>query len=156
MERVDLRPSLFSELESRAYDTLVRSSPSRPPSSRVVIVDVDERSLSAIGQWPWRRDLIARLIGQLRNLGASTIALDIVFPEPDRYEGTELVPDAVLGEALGGGGVVLGYALTFDGAAAPSTECPSTRSAFQSFDAVTRRPRIPSFEPLAPYAACPR
>ena len=118
------RPSLFSGLESRAYDTLVRSSPTRPPSGRVVIVDVDERSLSAVGQWPWRRDLIARLIDQLRNLGASTIALDIVFAEADRYEGTELVPDAVLADALGAGRVILGYAMTFDGAAAPSTECP--------------------------------
>jgi adenylate cyclase len=118
------RPSLFSGLESRAYDTLVRSSPTRPPSGRVVIVDVDERSLSAVGQWPWRRDLIARLIGELRNLGASTIALDIVFPEPDRYPGTGLVPDAVLADALGGDRVVLGYALTFDGTAVPSTACP--------------------------------
>ena len=91
---------LFSGLESRVYDTLVRSSPTRPPSGRIVIVDVDERSLSAIGQWPWRRDLIGRLIGQLRDLGASTIALDIVFAEADRYEGTELVPDAVLADAL--------------------------------------------------------
>ena len=132
------RPSLFSGLESRAYDALVRSSPTRPPSGRVVIVDVDERSLSAVGQWPWRRDLIARLIGQLRSLGASTIALDIVFAEADRYEGTELVPDAVLADALGGGRVVLGYALTFDGTAAPSTACP--QHALGLANRSTRRP----------------
>ena len=118
------RPSFFSGLESRVYDTLVRSSPTRPPSGRVVIVDVDERSLSAVGQWPWRRDLIARLIDRLRDLGASTIALDIIFAEPDRYEGTGLVPDAVLADALGGGRVVLGYALTFDGPRLASTACP--------------------------------
>ena len=118
------RPSFFSGLESRVYDTLVRSSRTRPPSGRVVIVDVDERSLSTVGQWPWRRDLIATLIGKLRDLGASTIALDIVFAEPERYDGAALSPDVVLADALGGGRVVLGYALTFDGTAAPSTACP--------------------------------
>jgi adenylate cyclase len=118
------RPALFSGLESRAYDILVRSTPTRPPSGRVVIVDVDERSLSTLGQWPWRRDLMAALIGRMRSLGASTIALDIVFAEADRYEGRNLVPDAVLADALGRGRVVLGYALTFDDTATASTACP--------------------------------
>ena len=82
------RPPFLANLESSVYDTLLRSARSHPPDSRIVIVDVDERSLSAIGQWPWRRDVIGDLIARLRDLGASTVALDIIFAESDRYEGT--------------------------------------------------------------------
>src|SRR5258708_30835186 len=77
------RPSFFANLEYGAYDTLVRAAPARPPGDRIVIVDVDERSLSAIRQWPWRRDLIGKLIARLRDLVASTIRLDISFAESD-------------------------------------------------------------------------
>ena len=107
-----LRPSFLTPLDYRAYDTLVRHAGTRPHSGSVVIVDVDERSLSAIGQWPWRRDVIARLITRLRDMGASTVALDIIFAEADRNGGREA--DAALAEALRGGRVVIGYALTFD------------------------------------------
>ena len=117
------RPAFFSSLESRVYDTLVRASTPRPPSGRIVIVDVDERSLAAFGQWPWRRDLIGKLIDRLRDLGASTIALDVIFAEPDRYAGTGPAPDAALADAVRAGRVVLGYALTFDGATASSSPC---------------------------------
>jgi len=110
------RPPFLENLESGAYDTLLRGAQVHPPDSRIVIVDVDERSLSAIGQWPWRRDVIGALIARLRDLGASTIALDVIFAESDRYEGTGagVSTDAALADTLRAGRVVLGYALTFD------------------------------------------
>jgi hypothetical protein len=77
------RPPFLANLESSVYDTLLRAAQVHPPDSRIVIVDVDERSLSAIGQWPWRRDVIGALIARLRDLGASTVALDIIFAESD-------------------------------------------------------------------------
>ena len=117
------RPAFLRNLEYSTYDRLVRGADSRPPDNRIVIVDVDERSLAAIGQWPWRRDVIGRLISRLRDLGASVVALDVVFAEADRYEGTGPNPDAMLAEALRAGGVVLGYALTFDRVPAGSSAC---------------------------------
>ena len=108
------RPSFLTPLEYRTYDTLVRSAGTRPHSGGVVIVDVDEKSLSAIGQWPWRRDVIARLITRLREMGASAVALDIIFPEADRNGGHEA--DAALADVLRDGRVLIGYALTFDSA----------------------------------------
>ena len=78
-------PALFGRLHNAAYDILVRSAHTKAPSGRVVIVDVDERSLTTIGQWPWRRDRIGDLIARLRDMGAATVALDMVFAEPDRY-----------------------------------------------------------------------
>ena len=110
------RPPFLAHLESGAYDTLLRAAQVHPPDSRIVIVDVDERSLSAIGQWPWRRDIIGALIARLRDLGASAVALDMIFAESDRYEGTGLgaSTDAALADTLRAGRIVLGYALTFD------------------------------------------
>ncbi|MGH9141622.1 MAG: CHASE2 domain-containing protein, partial [Vicinamibacterales bacterium] len=117
------RPPILANLEYSAYDRLVRFLAPRPPDGRIVIVDVDERSLSAIGQWPWRRDVIARLIARMRDLGASTIALDIMFAESDRYNGTGVAPDEALADTLRAGKVALGYALTFGGASDSSTAC---------------------------------
>jgi len=107
-----LRPSFLTPLEYRVYDTLVRYGGTRPHSGRIVIVDIDERSLAAVGQWPWRRDVIARLVTRLRDMGASAVALDMVFAEPDRSGGGDT--DATLANALQGGRVVIGLAMTFD------------------------------------------
>ncbi|HET9687495.1 MAG TPA: adenylate/guanylate cyclase domain-containing protein, partial [Pseudolabrys sp.] len=49
-----------------------------------VIVDIDEKSLKAFGQWPWPRTRVADLITRLTEMGALVIAFDIVFAEPDR------------------------------------------------------------------------
>ena len=117
------RPSVFASFEYDVYDRLVRSIPSRPPSDRIVIIDVDERSLASVGQWPWRRDVIGRLVARLRELGASVVALDIVFAEPDRFEGKGITPDSALAQSLRGGRVVLGYAMTFDGTHLASRTC---------------------------------
>src|SRR5688572_4438905 len=110
------RPQFVTSLEYSAYDTVLRAATTAPPGGRVVIVDVDERSLTTIGQWPWRRDLIADLVERLRNHGAGVIALDIMFAEPDRYEGTSVAPDRALANTLRGGRVVLGYGMRFDAA----------------------------------------
>jgi adenylate cyclase len=95
---------------------------------------VDDRSLSAIGQWPWRRDVVGQLIARLRDAGASVIALDIIFAEYDRYAqpvnadrrstgDKAAAPDTALADALRGGRVVLGYGLTFDAAPRAKSAC---------------------------------
>ena len=117
------RPSLMASTEHQVYDSLLRSIPTRPPAGRIVIVDVDERSLSAVGQWPWRRDIVADLIGRLRDLGASTVALDIMFAETDRLSGKGDSTDAALADTLRAGRVVLGYGFTFDDTRQKSSAC---------------------------------
>ena len=126
------RPAFFPRLDDTVYDTVMRSGRTQPPGNHVVVVDIDERSLSAIGQWPWRRDVVGRLITRLREMGASTIALDIIFAEPDRFETADSggespraheTPDDVLAGILREGRVVLGYALTFDPAPRERTAC---------------------------------
>lgn len=120
-----LRPSALVRLDSAVYDVMLRAAAAPGAGPDVAIVDIDEQSLATIGQWPWRRDLIATLIDRLRGLGASVVALDIVFAEADRDSLLSVAdahesptsaptPDAVLRTALQQGGVVLGYGLTFE------------------------------------------
>jgi CHASE2 domain-containing sensor protein len=117
------RPASLVDLERSVYDTLVRATRLQPPDGRIVIVDVDERSLSAVGQWPWRRDIVGNLIDRLREMGARTVALDMIFAESDRYETPGFSSDAALATALQAGGVIVGYALTFDSAGKGLNAC---------------------------------
>ena len=106
-------PALLVRLNDGAADLLRRAVPMSRPDPRIVIVDVDERSLSAVGQWPWRRDRLAVLVDRLGTLGARAIALDFVFSEPDRAGEPEGDTDQAFADTLRRGRVVLGYALTF-------------------------------------------
>ncbi len=117
------RPAALLPLEYASLDTVVRAAPLRAPDPRVVIVDVDERSVAEIGQWPWRRDSIGELVARLRDLGAAVVALDIVFAEPDWPDGSGVQSDDVLASVLDGGRTVLGYGLTFDANSGPVNGC---------------------------------
>lgn len=128
------RPGFLARFDDSVYDTLMRSADTRPPDPRVVIVDVDEQSLSTVGQWPWPRHLVARLIDALRDRGAAVVALDIIFAETDRFGRVEQVrvapgggpastPDEVLASTLRAGRVILGYGLTFDPSSRSRSAC---------------------------------
>jgi adenylate cyclase len=64
----------YQRLEPRTYN---KDLPVR-------IADIDETSLARLGQWPWSRATVARLVDRLRELGAAVIAFDVLFSEPDR------------------------------------------------------------------------
>ena len=169
------RPSLFARLDDSVYDILLRSTPAKGPGQRVAIVDVDNRSLSTIGQWPWRRDVVGRLITRLRNAGASAIALDIIFAEPDRdglepgdpgdpgnpgnyvrrsADDTATPPDAALAGVLREGRVILGYGLTFDAAPPVPSACVLHPIGIATFSLPTRRDTSRSFARRVPCATC--
>ena len=88
----------LTQLERWAYDARVRLFLPRTSDTRVVIVDVDEKSLKAEGYWPWGRDKLALMIHQLFDrYRVSVVGFDTAFPETD--------PDASLPvlEAAAGG-----------------------------------------------------
>ena len=82
-------PAAIEELRVRTFDAFQAIEPRKKTARPVTIVDIDEKSLAKLGQWPWPRTRIADLIANLTKLGAVVIAFDIVFAEPDR-----LNPDA--------------------------------------------------------------
>lgn len=71
-------------IDNFLYDSYLRHQSSGVISDKVVVIDVDERSINSIGQWPWPRYRIAELIEKLGEMQPSAIGIDIVFPEPDR------------------------------------------------------------------------
>ena len=74
--------ALFNFVENLHLDALIRLAPQKQHESRVVLVDIDEKSLNEIGAWPWSRGQMAQLISRLQNdYQAALIGLDIVFPE---------------------------------------------------------------------------
>lgn len=129
-------PSLALSLEAKVYDSFLRLAPRRAVTGSVAIVDIDEESLDRLGQWPWPRYRVARLLEKIRESGAEAVALDMVFAEPDRTSIgllsdelrrdlgagialTGLPPEAldtdrVLARTLARGPFVLGYQFDFD------------------------------------------
>src|SRR4029077_20314173 len=72
------------ELRLRTFDLFQVFRPREQTFRPVVIVDIDEASLKEIGQWPWRRTLVADLITRMKEQGALVIGFDVIFAEPDR------------------------------------------------------------------------
>lgn len=77
-------PAAIEELRVRTFDTFQVIEPRVKTARPVTIIDIDEKSLAKLGQWPWPRTRIADLVDRLTGLGAVVIAFDIVFAEPDR------------------------------------------------------------------------
>lgn len=83
-------PNVFFSLDKRLRDFMFVLRGELPKSENVVIVDIDEKALKRYGQWPWSRDLFAKLIYNLTDAGAGIIGLDIVFAEEDRTSPAKL------------------------------------------------------------------
>ncbi|HUN51552.1 MAG TPA: adenylate/guanylate cyclase domain-containing protein, partial [Candidatus Sulfotelmatobacter sp.] len=77
-------PAFVTGLEMRSFDLLEQLAPGKVDRSHVSIVDIDDASLKAIGQWPWPRTTVARLVQKLGEMGAAAIGFDVLFAEPDR------------------------------------------------------------------------
>jgi adenylate cyclase len=73
------------QVRNLVFDSYQRIAP-RPydPNAPVRIANIDEESLKRLGQWPWPRSILARLVDRLHELGAAAVALDILLAEPDR------------------------------------------------------------------------
>lgn len=127
---------LVSRLEAIAYDSKVRLTMPQTLDERIVIVDIDEKSLAEQGRWPWGRDKMASLVSKLFDThGTAVLGFDVVFAEADESSGLmslerlsrgplrdnpafqgilhnlrpQLDNDARFAEAIKGRKVVLGY-----------------------------------------------
>ena len=111
-------PAMLEQLDARITDLLRGQSPPAASSDRVVVVDIDERSLAEIGRWPWPRTQLARLLAGVRAQGAEVVAVGMMFPESENPES-----DRLLSEALRAGPFVIGYAFTFNDSPARARRC---------------------------------
>jgi len=77
-------PVEFARLKVFDYYQQINPRPIPPAAQKpVTIIDLDEQSLETIGQWPWPRNIVAKLVDNAMQMGAALIAFDIVFAEPD-------------------------------------------------------------------------
>ena len=80
-----LDPFFVRALRLVAFDHYQRIAPEKyNPDLPVRIVDIDEKSLAMIGQWPWPRTIVRDLLLGLASKGAAVVAFDVLFAEPDR------------------------------------------------------------------------
>lgn len=136
-----LQLTVLQRLDDIIYDARLRATAPRTIDPRVVIVDVDEKSLAEVGRWPWGRNRLAALVDELFDRQhVALVGFDMVFAEPDESSGltrlTELARsefkdsaifqdrlrqlqpsldyDALFAKSVSGRPVVLGYYLTSD------------------------------------------
>jgi adenylate cyclase len=125
-------------LNNAVTDIQIGLLPKTDLSPLPVIVEVDEKSLAAFGQWPWPRYQVARLLEAIQHSGAAAVGIDALFVERDRTSPLEIrhvmerdfkekFPlatikeslrdyDTILGQTLKTGPFVLSYFFTFDNA----------------------------------------
>ena len=80
-----LRPLIF--------DGYQRALPRETGPVQVRVIDVDEESLRRLGQWPWPRHRMARLVEQAAALGALAVGIDVIMSEPGRFSPAALAAD---------------------------------------------------------------
>lgn len=126
-------PGPLETMRLHTFDLFQRVQPREVAQPAVTIVDIDEESLAALGQWPWPRTQLARMVINLVEAGAIVVGFDMLLAEPDRLSPAlfaastgDLAPevraaltaqpsnDAVLAEVLRHAPVVLGVSATHD------------------------------------------
>ncbi len=115
--------------QSAWFDTYQQLKPRAIASTPVTVVEIDERSLARLGQWPWPRTVLAELLRDIEREQPAAIGVDILMPEPDRLSPERLLArakqndpllagrldalpsnDGELSRAIAAGPVVLGLA----------------------------------------------
>lgn len=129
----------LARLENLSYDVMlkIQADPIKKETP-IIIVDIDDKSLSEIGRWPWSRKVMGELVTNLYSLGAKVVAFDIVFPEAERNAVEEVIQrikgsemtidlpalesakelfnyDQMFADSLSKGQSVLGFVLTNEG-----------------------------------------
>ena len=89
---------ILTSLENQAYDARLEITLPQDIDKQVVIVDIDEKSLDEIGQWPWNRNILAKINDVLFDYyQIKAIGYDIVFAEEDIDEGAKLLKSMATG-----------------------------------------------------------
>jgi len=139
-----VEPTFVEQMRHRVFDEYQRLKPREYSNDIPVrILDIDDESLSRIGQWPWPRDVMAEIVARLNELGASAVVFDMVFSQPDRLspkslrqmlperpefeearKGLLAIPDndELFAQTVDGSYVVTGFALTGTETSGPTPE----------------------------------
>ena len=139
-----IEPTFVEQMRHRVFDEYQRLKPRAYSNDIPVrILDIDDESLSRVGQWPWPRDVMAEIVARLNEVGASAVVFDMVFSQPDRLspkslrqmlpnrpefaearKGLLAIPDndELFAQTVEGSYVVTGFALTGTETSGPTPE----------------------------------
>ena len=78
-------PWILEAVRLKSFDAFMTFAADDTESPEVVIVDIDETSLAALGQWPWPRNRLARIVDRVAAQGPAAVGIDILFAEPDQH-----------------------------------------------------------------------
>lgn len=116
----------FENLNNKILDAFFVYRGNVKADENIVIVDIDEKSLSVLGQWPWSRDAVAQVLVNLANAEVGIVGLDIVFAESDRSSPKKVLSkfglsheeaedyDEVLAYVLANSPTISGYLFNFE------------------------------------------
>ena len=114
----------------------------KPKNDSVVIVDIDEKSLQNLGQWPWPRDILSKILYNLTKAEVAVIGLDIVFAEEDRTSPHKILKkleiqkenipnfDLEFAQAIANTPTILGYQFEFTDKKFINKNAPSIQTIF--------------------------
>lgn len=135
-------PQSYLSMDNKIRDYLFLFRGAIPTSGHVAIVDIDERSLAELGQWPWERNKVARVLQNLADAGVGIVGLDVVFAEPDNSSPARVLKnlgmkadgvldsDAILGETIGTTPTVAGYVFIMEKDEMPQGDGPLVPAIF--------------------------
>jgi adenylate cyclase len=87
-------PNHLDYVNDKITDIFFNSKKDNEIGTNIVVIDIDEKSLSEVGQWPWSRNIMGQLIENLNTLSPSCIGYGIVFSEEDRTSPSQLGDNA--------------------------------------------------------------
>ncbi|MCQ8896282.1 adenylate/guanylate cyclase domain-containing protein [Limnobacter humi] len=87
---------IVQRLDHLIYDVRLRTTAAQVElDPRIIIVDIDENSLSQVGRWPWSRDVLSQLVVELTDhLQAAVVGFDVVFAEPQSSDAAQALSEA--------------------------------------------------------------
>lgn len=153
--------SPVERLNAMVFDGYQAVKPRQPAGSPVTVIDIDDASIGELGQWPWPRTVLARIITTMTDMGAASIGLDMLLAEPDRTspvlalqdlrrqgfqvieppQGAVLDNDAYLADVLARSPVIAGLAL----AETTRTPPPDPKAGF-GFGGISPLEYLPGYE----------
>lgn len=75
----------LGRIDRQLYDT-AQSMRSRPVTSDIVIVTIDDESIAAVGRWPWRRAVLATLLDRISTMQPRAVGVDVILSEQDERD----------------------------------------------------------------------
>ena len=120
-----INPTSLEKFNNNFIDSFFHFRGDINSSKEIAIIDIDEKSLKELGQWPWSRDKIAKILQNLTEAGVGIVGFDMVFAESDRTSPKNILKelnisknvedyDTILAKTLSNSPAILGFVFNFE------------------------------------------